>query len=437
MNQAWSFRQTAQNRRFAAILLCILAAGGAYAQNSGAGQGVFSPVVSQLTAEVRNNFVRLSWIDSRDAHGPVYIYRSVRQIDSAALTMIRPVTIPYGTQYFVDETEGAAAYYYFVAASDVYGQRYDIIIPFSNTVSTGAPASSWDDTPIVPQGRLPQTSEIAGLSTYVDGERVIVSFTINGYAKNAILYRNTQPIRRIQDLISAVIVQSSNISPVIDYPAPGYSYYYALFFEDDISRGTVDVRPGRNTTITPVTIAGRAPPAPPVIRAIPLPPMSAENASGGGYAQVPQAASPGIQNSPNRVETPQAASSGTQNPPYRIETPQAPENTQSRPAVPAKRPRVFTRDLEMPAGGEESTLRTIVQGPFTMREWSGARDQLAQYLSLPRSSETEARARFYLGQAYYFSGQNREALVEFLFVRDRFPNEAAEWIEAVLAAMRR
>jgi len=436
MNQAWSFRQTVQNRRFAAILLCVLAAGHAYAQNTGVGQGVFSPVVSQLTAEVRNNFVRLSWIDSRDARGLVYIYRSVRPIDSAALSMIRPVAIPYGTQYFVDETEGADAYYYFVAASDVNGQRYDIIIPFSNTVTTSTAASSWDDTTASPQGRPGQASEIAGLSTYVDGERVIVSFTINGYAKNAILYRNTQPIRRIQDLISAVIVQSSNISPLIDYPTPGYSYYYALFFEDDISRGTVDVRPGRNTTITPVTIAGRAPPAPPAIRAIPLPPMTAQNASGGGYAQVPQVAAPTVQNPPNRSETPQAASPGTPNHPNYVET-QAPENAQSRPAVPAKRPRVFTRDLEMPAGGEESTLRTIVQGPFTMRDWGSARDQLAQYLSLPRSSETEARARFYLGQAYYFSGQNREALVEFLFVRERFPNEAAEWIEAVLAAMRR
>jgi len=418
------------NWRFAAILLCLVAAGGAYAQNTGADQGVFSPVVSQLTAEARNNFVRLSWIDSRDARGPVYIYRSVRPIDSAALVNIRPVAIPYGTQYFVDETEGAAAYYYFVAASDVNGQRYDIIIPFSNTVSTGAPESPLDNTPASPQGRLSQISEIAGISAYLDGERVIVSFTINGYAKSAILYRHTQPIRRIQDLISAVIVQSSNISPLIDYPAQGYSYYYALFFEDDISRGTVEVRPGRNTTITPVTIAGRASAPPPEIRTMPLPSMTPEKAAGGVLAQQSQPAAPVIQNPPPPpyIETPQAAQAASQPPP---------EPAQSPPPLPSKRPRVFSRDLEMPAGGEESTLRTIVQGPITTRDWGSARDQLAQYLSLPRSAETEARARFYLGQAYFFCGQHREALVEFLYVRNRFPAEAAEWIEAVLAEMRR
>jgi TolA-binding protein len=54
---------------------------------------------------------------------------------------------------------------------------------------------------------------------------------------------------------------------------------------------------------------------------------------------------------------------------------------------------------------------------------------------LPRSSPAESRARFYLGQAYYYSGNYREALFEFLLIRDVFPAEGSEWVQATLAAM--
>ncbi|MDR1318069.1 MAG: hypothetical protein LBJ90_00460, partial [Treponema sp.] len=61
--------------------------------------------------------------------------------------------------------------------------------------------------------------------------------------------------------------------------------------------------------------------------------------------------------------------------------------------------------------------------------------ELVRYLSLPHSVNVEARARFYLGQTYYYTGKNREALIEFLFVQSWYPNEANEWIEATLAAI--
>ena len=416
----FSSRQRTANIRYAAGLLFFLAVYGVYAQNSGPDQRIFSPFVSQLTAETRNNLVRLSWIDSRDARGPVYIYRSLRPMDSTSLSVIRPVVIPYGTQYYVDETEGEAVSYYFAAASDVNGQRYDIFIPFTNTVVAGSSALSWPDntagrpyTPPSLSETRPNAADISGLNAYADGERAIISFTTGTDMKNVVLYRNTQPIRRIQDLLSAVIIKSGNSSPIIDYPAPGFAYYYALLFEDDISRGTVDVRPGKNATVYPVEIAGKAQLAP-EIRSMPLPAMTVQKtAVDGNYIQIP-----------NPVPAP---------------APKAADNTQqSKPeAPPLKRPRVFARDLETPSGGEESILRTIVQGPITRRDWQEARNQLMQYLSLPRSAATEARARFYLGQSYYFTGQNREALIEFLFVQDRYPGEAAEWIEAVLPALGR
>jgi TolA-binding protein len=98
---------------------------------------------------------------------------------------------------------------------------------------------------------------------------------------------------------------------------------------------------------------------------------------------------------------------------------------------------VFVRDLETPAGGEDSALMRIVQSSFSKREWENARVDLLHFLSLPHSEDTEGRARFYLGQALYFTGSCREALIEFLSVQSRHPAEAKDWIEAALTEMTR
>jgi TolA-binding protein len=42
------------------------------------------------------------------------------------------------------------------------------------------------------------------------------------------------------------------------------------------------------------------------------------------------------------------------------------------------------------------------------------------------------RARFYLGETYYFSGEAGKALVEFLAVQSRFPQETSLWIRSSL-----
>ncbi|MDR0475266.1 MAG: hypothetical protein LBH43_16540, partial [Treponema sp.] len=204
-------------------------------------------------------------------------------------------------------------------------------------------------------------------------------------------------------------------SPFIDYPAPGSSYYYALVFEDDISRGVLKIQPGRNATVEVAEIAGKAQGITPAIRAIPLPSLSVYKALPGSdfYSELPSPVPPQAGGNAGTVRREQSAPS------------------------PLKRPRVFARDLEAPGGDEESILRTIVQGPFVRREWQGAREQLLRFLALSRSKALEARARFYLGQTYYYSGRNREALLEFLVVQSTYPDEASEWIEVVLAGFTR
>ncbi|MDR1373466.1 MAG: hypothetical protein LBJ24_00680, partial [Treponema sp.] len=198
---------------------------------------------------------------------------------------------------------------------------------------------------------------------------------------------------------------------------PGIPYYYAAVFENDLIQGNVEIFPGRNATVQAVEIpsgGGRIGLPGPLgaMRSMPLPLISIYNAVPGSdsYSEIPNPVPMG----------PEAAKAVGD-----IQTVKT-----NPPAL--KKPRAFRRDLEPPAGGEESLLRTIVQGPFIKQDWQTCQTELLRYLSLPRSKLPEARARFYLGQAYYFSGGSREALIEFLMVQSQYPEEADDWITAAL-----
>ena len=81
-------------------------------------------------------------------------------------------------------------------------------------------------------------------------------------------------------------------------------------------------------------------------------------------------------------------------------------------------------------GGELARLQTIVTGPFSSGDMAGASKSLLDFLRLPRSAPVEARARYYLGQAYYLQGRARDALMEFLSSEDYFYPETQPWLDA-------
>ena len=391
---------------------------------SAAAAAVFAPFVSRLEGEIRSNLVRISWVDSQHARGPVTLYRSTSPFDSPGpFADARLVEIPYGVQFYVDEIEAGPGQgrtiYYFAAASDEAGRIYDVPIVSTNTISIRTPPSS------VPEIRetgirettAPQTRGISALQAVVQGDRVIISFGASAQgAENTVLYRSVHPIRQTQDLLAAVIVQTGIQSPFTDYPAAGIPYHYAVIFEDDLIRGSVQIIPGRNATEAPVQISPTgADPAGPAIRAIPLPQVSV------------QGAIPDLRSHPEipaiRDLSPEAL--------------RALEMIPARPTAAPKSPRVFARDLALSrTAGEDYTLSLIVRGPFAAREWETARDQLLRFLALPRSPDVHARARFYLGQSRYFLFQPREGLFDFLAIEERYPTEAREWIQASLEMMR-
>lgn len=353
------------------------------------------PHVSQIRAEVRNNLVRLTWTDSPDAWGPVFIFRSTRPFAGTVPVHIRPVVVEYGTQSFIDDTDGLENLYYFIAASDLSGRRFDVIIPRVNTTSLNEPVVQ---TPPAPLPVIASPS----LRVSQEGDRVIITYDSSALWGNVILYRSMQPIRQPHDLLNAVIVQSAFVSPFVDYPVPGITWYYAVLHENDISAGNIRIIPGVNATVSPVLIAAEH--IERSLRPIPLPELT-------------------LRTVPERT-------------PLRAETRDLIRNMQIPPRVHSseRTPRIFWLDLQPPASGEESTLYQIVNDYFG-NNWERARDSLRLFLSLPRSNDVELRARFYLAQALYFTGSYREALLEFLSVRSHIPEEANIWINAALSAM--
>ncbi|MDR2542017.1 MAG: hypothetical protein LBC80_00980 [Treponema sp.] len=391
------------------ISLFLAVAAGVFAQNRD-----FMSHVTQIQIESRNNLIRLSWVDSPDARGPVYIFRSARPFSGPIPANIRPVVVRYGQQYYIDDTDDMGNVHYFIAASDAAGRRFDLILPRINSISVNFVHTQERDEAIVVEPPVTRelTMGISNLRAVQDGDRVVITYDVSGPRRNAILYRSMQPVRQPQDLLNAVIVQSRITSPFVDFPVSGINWYYTVIHEEEIATGNVGIRPGVNTTVTPVIIAS-AHELERSIRPIPLPVLTIRNIMPEGFfADIPVL----------------PLSTGTAEMLHNTQMPQ-------RKPHDLKEPRVFIIDLEAPAGGEESVLYQIIAEYFVKFDWENARIRLQHYLSLPRSRDVEARARFYFGQTLYFTGRFREALMEFLFFRIHHFAEANNWIDAVLTAM--
>lgn len=404
-----------------------LAAGsfGSFAQDTSSDR-VFAPFVSRLAVVDREGRAALSWIDSRDATGPVFVFRAAATIDADNLSKAEQVAeVPYGAQSYIDKPPRPGSWSYFVAASDEAGTRYQLCLPYTNVadaeiVEPDAPALAEKPAPApaAPGEALPRVSAVAAA---VSDDSVRISFRADASVANVLVYRSASRIERTSDLLDAVIVQSAPASavPVVDYPVPGIPYFYALIPDDELRTGQVGIERGVNATIVPVEVPAGLyriglPGPPRDIRSMPLPLLTLGSGDSNSMLGAPPPAVP--------AQLSAAASKA-------VATLLA---GAAERKLPERKPRAFPQDLETPAGGEEYVLRSIVQGPFAKKNWEESARQIARYLSLSRTPKSEARARYYLGQAYYFSGKHPEALFEFLLAQSQYYAESQEWINAIL-----
>jgi len=407
---------------FLIFLMTLISATGISAQNTPnepqTAELEFSPYITNLEGEIKNNLLRLTWTDSPEAKGPVYIYRSNSPFEENKALAGRPTEVPYGIESYIDEIDDSGVYHYLVIASGADGQRYDYYILPDNTICiqmTGSIELTGvrnNNSAAANQPATPGAS-VSNIRALAENNRIVISFRSEADV-HPVLYRGIRPIRNTSDLLGAVIIQSNVTSPFYDSPVPGIPYYYALVPANELARGTIMIRPGTNATVEPVETAG-AEPDPAGVRTVPLPLISLATAVPGSMfmetSRQPQNLSPDVINALENI------------PAYQKET------------VPARDSLIFPQDLETTGGGEDYLLGSIIQGNFVNREWANAAEELARFLSLPRSRTTEARARYYLGQCLFFNGSSREALFEFLSARSVYPDAAAEWIQIILRNM--
>lgn len=92
-------------------------------------------------------------------------------------------------------------------------------------------------------------------------------------------------------------------------------------------------------------------------------------------------------------------------------------------------PYIFEEDLIAPENGDDYLLFEILKRSFIQKNYSLAQKQLTQLLGTNRTESVTKRATFYLGEAYYFEEDYKNAVKQFVAVYSDYPAVAKKWIE--------
>jgi hypothetical protein len=165
--------------------------------------------------------------EARLARRTRYRGRSILFRSSAPFegTKIDPSTriaeVPYGAESYIDTPPETGTWYYFVAATDKAGTRYDLVIPYLNVASAVVKESEAAIAAAAALAASESISVFSGVRAQVQGDSVLVSYEGGRPETGAVLYRSATPIARVQDLLGAVIVLAGQeASPFIDYRCP-------------------------------------------------------------------------------------------------------------------------------------------------------------------------------------------------------------------------
>jgi hypothetical protein len=447
------------------IVLCLLPAAETGAQTEERADEVFAPFVSRLRLAIRDPQVRITWEDSPDLITTYRVYRSTEPITNESFPQAELVaTVEPGEEAFIDIPPEPGDYYYSVLAERPSGTPYRIVIPGRNA-SFRAVAIENIATEAERAARIVRID--AALVRAQGQPAIEVTAVADRDGRTIAIYRSTDPLDNPSDLENASLVREvpSGAIRVIDLPVPGVPYYYAAVDSGLLLAGNATVAPGENATAAPTEIPLRTAAAPET--AATEPPSAVRPRP----SQQPQPAEPATRPDSERGRQPEpsvsaAPFSGQRRTPLpflkldsdlvtgrrlgdtRIVVPRRAElppeaeadiaaltaRVSERPS-PDLSPSILPPDQLPDPEGAEYTLRTVLDGPFARMAWESVVEQLDNFLSLPLTSDLEARAHFYRAQAYYFMGDRPRAILEFLLARDRYYVRVQEWLRGVLQSV--
>lgn len=459
---------------FTIILFAVLHA--VYAQSD---SPIFAPFIAHLQAESNGTRVKLTWTDSASVRGPLFVYRSDRPFEGGFRNENMCAEVYYGRQTYTETVPAEGLWYYCVIAS-FEGRRYEMVVPYNNMLeieidggsrvvsasgAVGAPQGGavarqggrddiWNEAagtqyvftsrPPEQQSSLPVTPNmltLTALAATPEPGGIRITFVSANRTKSPVVYRNIAPIMRVADLLTSDIAQLPGAaSPFFDRVQTGIPYYYAVVYDEDIRSGQAFIAPGYNSTIYPatVTIAVSAARQDPV-RYIP---PAYETVSPVTDSQISlESTFSDYTVSPLSEEARAAISSNTFTMPVPYQAPvfSAPPiqaYVKEDAPVAELEPRIFQSDLAgISQNTEEARLQSIIKESFTWRKWPEAISALSALLSSVKDTNVETRARYYLGQAYYFTGLYNNTMTEMLAVQAKLPGETSLWIQLSLNAL--
>ncbi|HET6487475.1 MAG TPA: hypothetical protein VFH83_13695 [Spirochaetia bacterium] len=375
-----------------------------------------APFVSRLHAEVVDYQVKLTWKDAPDVKGTYLVYRGSQPLGADTLAKAQLLgEVASGVELYVDAPPDLSPYYYGVLLKDTAGKVYQLFIQFRNI--TSAPTAV---LATAPESALAAT--ITAIKAVPAADGISVTFQSTSATRDLILFRSTSPMNTLDDILgsTAALQLDPGTTRYLCPALPGVDYWFAVMDAGTYKLGKAPLVPGANSTVTPAQL-----PLPVGLgtastflsqRALPLPtlvvPFDVRTGQAVSVSDVP------LVPAPRRISSATEKSIGLLL--QRVTPP---------PAAPLK-PQLLVSDATPSPDGELAMLQGIVKGALMGGDTMAAEKGLLDFLSLHRAPEREARARFYLGQTYYFEDRPRDALLEFLLCEDTFYQEVQRWEDA-------
>lgn len=409
-----------------ALALAFFAASSAAGQQATEAQATVQPspntqtvFVSRLKAEPVDYQVKLTWVDSPDITGVCIVYRSPEEITTQTIGRAQIIgKVNTGVGYFIDTPSDRGGYFYAVLIQDSSGTLYPIVIPFRNKTSAAVAPNT-----AAPEEKLAARITDIRAAVTSGGDGIEITFINSNPDRDLLLFWGTSPLSVAEDLL-----RSTSTAPLdpgttryVLAGLPGVDYWFAVLDAGMYKIGQASLEKCVNATAQPISLplsTSRVSLSSPTAsrRALPLPSLALTY----GVQTGQPISSEDVPDLPSK----KTVSSVTEKAISQLLQVIQPPNPTRRS------PQVLESDMTPSPSGEIARLQEIIQGSFLGGDMTDTVKRLLDFLSLPRTPQLEAHARYYLGQAYYIEGKAREALMEFLVSDDFYYQENEQWIDA-------
>ena len=382
-----------------------------YAQSEGQNMPLF------LRIGRRDADVRLVWMSGDDFSGSWGVYRYSERIaadnfDRATMLAI----VPAGQDTYLDLIQEVGRYFYAVMALDQQRQPMAIFIPRQTVTTIAIPIAEADLV-------RSSAARVNNLSATARNGAIELRFTASMSDRTLLIFRSEMPIRTLSDVREAAEAGTaqSGASLFIDRPLPGIDFYYGVFDRElvDSYFANLAIVPGENSTeVAALLDIGDVADLPsrrdyPSRRSLPLPRLS------------------GVTTTAESLLADELEALPPPAPTTRFVPPPARAPNTEREAARIRAPMILEIDRRLPSDERSRALRDILlSGAFQQGDWQLAILMLSNLLASGVPREVGERVHFYRGQALYFDGDYRTAILEFLLAGDRYAEQVRPWIDS-------